>query len=844
MFVNKVNRKLGRTNAPFVVKFGFLFLICFLFSFLILEAQTPLLLNDCVLGSNSSNPQNIVVGKNNFYFSADNGKLGDEPWISDGTSANTKILKNIGYEGFRSKPHSFCELGETVFFVANDEKHGYELWKTNVKEQETKMVKDINSGKYSSQPQNLIAFNQMLYFITQNKNANCKLWSSNGEEEQTQVKFDFGADVVIMGVIKTESVLILAGQKNGQVHFWLLQNNEIQVLNVQNMALENISLGLKVLKLSLPANKELKNNELIKFPDFFNKPMEALDETMDNNNLYFILKKEKNIQLYKTDASLQNPQLIEQNVADNHPKNQYKLSSSANGVYLATYYYTTNEIKIRHWNSKNVFELIYTKKLVNIQGFELQFHVFNKALLFNVPSQDSFQSIVLYAISSKIEQKLNCNGNGNIRSVSHFFEFNNKVYAVVDDGTIGSEIWSLQPSGNRLTLLIDINTKGNDANPMALSNINGALCFLTNSLHQIDVWHYDIKSKKCVSIKTIKRMPGDEVKEFYAINNQMYFFLYSPQTASEQFWITDGTALGTRIVKTLYLGREKGASGLFLSQTFEKEMVFFNQQIFFTFYSQNEGQELWKTNGTANGTVIVKDIYKGKESSNPEYLTVYNGSLYFAASTYNDGRELWVSDGTNAGTKMFKDVWYGAQSGNPSNLKVCNSKLYFAATVSENFGNEICISNGTKEGTTMLFDINNKEPDSNPDNFIELNGLVLFTADNGKQGTELWKTDGSSKGTEIVKDIFAGGEGSAPNSLLLFDNKIHFEATDKNNGNELWRTDATEKGTKLIDDISHGEQSSLINNICVTDTKLFFTARNKDVYNQLFYYDKNKTNIW
>ena len=38
-----------------------------------------------------------------------------------------------------------------------------------------------------------------------------------------------------------------------------------------------------------------------------------------------------------------------------------------------------------------------------------------------------------------------------------------------------------------------------------------------------------------------------------------------------------------------------------------------------------------------------------------------NGTLFFAATTRRNGYELWKSDGTAAGTVLVKDIWPGHQ---------------------------------------------------------------------------------------------------------------------------------------------------------------------------------------
>jgi ELWxxDGT repeat protein len=72
------------------------------------------------------------------------------------------------------------------------------------------------------------------------------------------------------------------------------------------------------------------------------------------------------------------------------------------------------------------------------------------------------------------------------------------------------------------------------------------------------------------------------------------------------------------------------------------------------FFSAHYGQELWTSDGTAAGTMMVKDINPGAGGSSRGTLTNFNGTLYFSANDGTHGFELWKSDGTAAGTTMVK----------------------------------------------------------------------------------------------------------------------------------------------------------------------------------------------
>ncbi|MEI9809545.1 MAG: ELWxxDGT repeat protein [Bacteroidota bacterium] len=108
---------------------------------------------------------------------------------------------------------------------------------------------------------------------------------------------------------------------------------------------------------------------------------------------------------------------------------------------------------------------------------------------------------------------------------------------------------------------------------------------------------------------------------------------------------------------------------------------------------------------------------------------------------------------TGVNSSPTKGVWFG-------------SNYYFAANDGSN-GTELWKSDGTSAGTVLLKDINTGNTSSSPSNFTVVGATLFFTADNGTHGSELWKTDGTATGTVLVKDIRAGSSGSGPGSLFM-----------------------------------------------------------------------------
>jgi ELWxxDGT repeat protein len=279
-----------------------------------------------------------------------------------------------------------------------------------------------------------------------------------------------------------------------------------------------------------------------------------------------------------------------------------------------------------------------------------------------------------------------------------------------------------------------------------------------------------------------------------------------------EFWTSDGTTDGTRILKRF----------LNISAT-----IAVNGTCYFAAQTDAMGVELWKSDGTAAGTVLVKDIFPGKGNSTPTDLVKIGSTVYFSANNNANGRELWKTDGTLAGTQLVADINPGAASSGPNKLAVLNSQVFFSADNGVN-GRELWSSNGTAGGTALLKDIYTGATESTPQDLVSANGLLFFTAVTAVDGRQLWTSDGTSAGTNLLTIIKPGGTHMG--RLTPANNLVFFEAQDVAHGLELWRSDGTAIGTFLAKDITPGPGSEIsygekhLDSFNAVNGKLFFKA--------------------
>lgn len=322
----------------------------------------------------------------------------------------------------------------------------------------------------------------------------------------------------------------------------------------------------------------------------------------------------------------------------------------------------------------------------------------------------------------------------------------------------------------------------------------------------------------------------NEYSELTGGKSQLFFIgstFWNSEGKNKELWTTRTTVENTD--ETVMLKRFVTLSHLTIVGT----------RLYFVADDGVSGPELWKSDGTAAGTVMIKDIRPGSTGSEPDRLTNVRGTLYFSANNGTSGRELWKSNGSLGGTVLVRDILPKGGNGNPTNLTDVNGTLFFAANDGTN-GIELWKSDGTADGTMMVKDIRpGTRVNISPDNLVNVYGTLFFVAADATGGRELWKSDGATEGTIRVKDILPGTSPSRISNTTAVYKTGFFSATDGVHGQELWKSDGTEAGTVMVKDMTPGPKGSqgtggwdppMANFTNISGT-LFFTA----FYNGFYY---------
>ena len=388
--------------------------------------------------------------------------------------------------------------------------------------------------------------------------------------------------------------------------------------------------------------------------------------------------------------------------------------------------------------------------------------------------------------------------------------------------------------------------------------LSGRFAYFTafDTTHGREIWRTDGTEAGTMLVADV--VPGPQgfadVRDFTDVNGTLFFTASDPEHGNE-LWKSDGTAAGTGLVKDIN-PVHNDVTPPFRGSSYPSLLTNVDGRLFFVACDEEHGHELWTSDGTEAGTRLVKDILPGPggttesnvclaQTPRPSLLTPFNGVLYFIHDVPEFGRELWRSDGTAEGTYLLKDTLPGPNPPSaptmgtgpvPLRTAVVKGMLFFpirsdlwktdgtgegTVLVTDRFpwlltgsgefaffvsGDGLWRTDGTTTGTVFLKPVSfalTLRFDNRWSNMQGTNTGVYFDAAAPDQGYEPWFSDGTPEGTHVIEDIDPGSPSSYPQSAVWFGGRVYFFANDAQNSWQLWSANDTGEDARRLTDITN-----------------------------------------
>lgn len=601
----------------------------------------------------SSSPSGFFASNNLLFFSASEDGNSKVLWKSNGTSTGTTKVQNSSSSTIAHNPIRWdinpyaLSMGDYFVFEANyTNSDSTEIWRSNGTSEGTFKLKRLKKSPNYLEINQSGRFENHFCFHENNQSEERYItWISDGTENGTKRLENLSS---LQPIYRPETI----GLSSNSLYFSAFDESVGYELYKSNGLTSNL---IKDLNVQIHSDQ---NNLYYR-------------DTLDNH-LYFTYNNNKNgLELWKTDGSSGNTSLFHEFTKGTSLNSDYQNwlwsnSTKFDGLvsFQGKLYISANK---QLYVSNGISKPTILATLQANSSETLHLTKVNDKLFVT----DSYKVWVINS-SHLVTEILNTNSYYSIPS-----EINTHVGGVfiftMYTSNYGRELWRSDGTVAGTFLLRDLNT-GTQNTTFSKSYItcNGKLFFSAWVSGVESMWVTDGTQQGTVSIKDFSGSNGWTSPGSYTCidNQEMLFSAYSTSSYTRQLWKSNGTSPGTNAVTAVPSMSFSSSSRI----TDDKNYPFptLGNNVFFNAI-QNGYSHLYKYDGS--NTTLLKSYFNMSEA------IIHNQKLYLAGQEYNTGKgeELWASDGTVVGTVLVKDINPGSNSSNPLNFFSFNQKLIFIA---------------------------------------------------------------------------------------------------------------------------------------------------------------------
>ena len=146
--------------------------------------------------------------------------------------------------------------------------------------------------------------------------------------------------------------------------------------------------------------------------------------------------------------------------------------------------------------------------------------------------------------------------------------------------------------------------------------------------HESELWFFSLETRETTRLTATRRGFS---RHYVQAGRWISYFYETQDYLPFELWRTDGTAEGT-----VRLGDWQYASA------WDRSLAIVDERLYYTFDDGIHGKEIWTSDGSPSGTRLLADVVPGATGSQPSSFTAANHTLYFLADDGIHGREIWT----------------------------------------------------------------------------------------------------------------------------------------------------------------------------------------------------------
>jgi ELWxxDGT repeat protein len=728
-------------------------------------AAGTVLLKDIYPGRGNSSPVHMANVNGTLFFSANHPIHGRELWKSDGTPAGTQLVKDIAPGNLSSTPRQPVMNGGKVFFAATTESEGEELWSSDGTAAGTVMVRDIFPGPSGSAPLDLTSSNGQVFFSAHENASSRQLWKSNGTAAGTMKVKDInpGANAMIGRMTDVQGLVFFQAYEPAHgLELWRSDGTDA---------------GTFLLMDFTPGPGS-----------YTSYATDHLDHFANINGKLAFTAHADDWSIWISDGTPAGTKAATYPVGHSvFPSEFHEINGSAYfrgvgnpGSSLYRMDMNGTIFQVRRDVGGGPFEETLFAQIGAMHFFIIGDYFWKTdgsssgttpIRTLGVPSGSDPSKLIdvngtLYFNRREPNQIWKSNGTAEttdkVMDADYIFELARHNDLLLISGSLPTDLYSLYRSDGTTEGTFALTS--NVYSPTNFTKGNGVTFFSANTASEgQELWRTDGTPEGTQLVEDIN--PGSEnslPQNLTAVGNHLYFVAYGPARGYELFR-TNGFD-ETYLVKDIFPG--SGSSAI-------NHLVAFKGKLFFQADDGVNGYELWQSNGSNTFTTMLKNIRTGDNGIvDMGAMIATNDYFFFSALNQEGNMSLWKSDGTAGGTVQVMTF--------NTNLQYLNmiassaTQAFFLVKMETHL--ELWRTNGNS--TVRLANFRNQDF-FGPQKVAIKGNTVYFITEYYPQRF-LWRSDGTFSGTYQIH--FDG----TPTALCTSGEHVYLSGTSQKQGAELF----------------------------------------------------------